>query len=121
NPPSGPDMIALSQEILTKMEAHKQPKRRIRIRAGYLRHTGVTRLSHRVEHRLELAGQRRLDALAGDAHRGAVQEGAIEPVLGREVAIGLGIAVAIVAQDRMADGREMAADLVGATGLEAHV
>ena len=49
---------------------------------------------------------------------GAVQEGAIEPALLREVPVGRRVAVALVAQDRVANRRQVLPDRWGAAGVD---
>ena len=78
------------------------------------------RAARALEHGAQVAGHRRLDdeALLGarmdelEAH--AVEERAIERVLLLEEAVRRRVAVALVAEDRVADRREVAADLMRA-------
>ena len=78
------------------------------------------RAARSLEHGAQVARHRGFDDEALVLRRvveleaNAVQERAIERVLLLEEAVGGRVAVAIVAEDRVADGREMAADLVGA-------
>jgi hypothetical protein len=66
----------------------------------------------------QVAGEGRLDeeadagARVGDLDADQVEEGAVEAVLLLEVAVGGEVAVALVADDRVADGSQVAADLV---------